>query len=81
MNVARAWTGAWAVMKGAGIPDALPEAFVNAHRMTLGNVTTLSDPPRKNDGGFSGHARQLAESVVSWIKQEVFPLVGAYKAV
>jgi acetoin utilization protein AcuC len=76
MNVARAWTRAWAVMRGAGIPDALPEAFVNAHRMALGNIATLSDPPRKTDGTVSGHAQQLAESMVARIKQKVFPLVG-----
>ncbi len=77
MNVARAWTRAWAIMKGTDIPDALPEAFVNAHRMVLGEVATLSDPPRKIDGAISGRAQQLAESVVARIKQIVFPLVGA----
>jgi acetoin utilization protein AcuC len=77
MNVARAWTRAWAIMKGTDIPDALPEAFVNAHRTALGKVATLSDPPRKIDVAVSGRAQQLAESVVARIKQKVFPLVGA----
>jgi len=76
MNVARAWTWAWAVMKGTEIPDALPEAFVNANRTELGKVATLSDPPRMIGSTGSGHAKQLAESVVAWIKENIFPLVG-----
>ena len=76
MNVARAWANAWAIMKGTDIPDALPEAFVSLHRTALGNVTTLSDPPRTIDGMASGHAQQLAESVVARIKETVFPIVG-----
>ena len=76
MNVARAWTRAWAVMMGADIPDALPEAFIDAHRTALGKVATLSDPRRKIDGAVSGHAQQLAETMVAMIKENVFPLVG-----
>jgi acetoin utilization protein AcuC len=76
MNVARAWTRAWAVMKDADIPDALPEAFVNAHRMALGNVTTLSDSRPKIGDAVSGRAKQLAEAMVDMVKQNVFPLVG-----
>jgi hypothetical protein len=55
----------------------LPEAFVNAHRMALGNVSALSDPRRKIDGAVSGHAQHLAETTVAMIKEKVFPLVGA----
>jgi acetoin utilization protein AcuC len=76
MNVARAWTRAWAVMKDADIPDALPEAFVNAHRTALGNVTTLSDSRPKTGDDVSGRAKQLAEAMVDMVKQNVFPLVG-----
>jgi acetoin utilization protein AcuC len=76
MNVARAWTQAWAVMKGTDIPDALPEAFVNAHRTELGKIATLSDPRRRIDSTGSGHAQQLAELVVASIKETVFPIVG-----
>ena len=76
MNVARAWTRAWAVMKDADIPDALPEAFVNAHRTALGNVTTLSDSRPKIGDAVSGRAKQLAEAMVDMVKQNVFPLVG-----
>ncbi len=76
MNVARAWTRAWAVMKDAEIPDALPEAFVNAHRTDFGNVTTLSDSRPKIGDVVSGRAKQLAEAMVDMVKKNVFPLVG-----
>jgi acetoin utilization protein AcuC len=76
MNVARAWTQAWAIMKGTDIPDALPDDFIKAHRMALGKIATLSDPPRKIHRDVSGHAQQLAESVVARIKEAVFPVVG-----
>ena len=76
MNVARAWTQAWGIMKGIDIPDALPEAFVKKHRMALGKISTLSDPERKIDTSIDEHAQQLALSVVARIKETVFPLVG-----
>lgn len=76
MNVARAWTWAWAVMKDADIPDALPETFVNAHRTALGSVTTLSDSRPNIGPAVSGRAKQLAEAMVDRVKQNVFPLVG-----
>jgi acetoin utilization protein AcuC len=74
MNVARAWTRAWAVMKGIDIPDKLPEAFIEKHRMALGKISTLSDP--EGDTAINYHAQQLATSVVGRIKETVFPLVG-----
>ncbi|MBW2489980.1 MAG: acetoin utilization protein AcuC [Deltaproteobacteria bacterium] len=76
MNVARAWTGAWAVMKGIEVSDDLPEAFVKKHRMVLGNIGTLSDPERTNSKSVADPAQQLATSVVARIKETVFPLVG-----
>jgi len=77
MNVARAWTSAWAVMRGVDIPDALPEAFVEKNRLELGNSITLSDPSEKINGAAVDKARQLATSVVEKIKETSFPLLGA----
>jgi len=77
MNVARAWTMAWALMKEVRIPDALPEDFVRKHQSALGQEPTLSDPPYKTKGAPADQARQLAESVVAGIKKNIFPLVGA----
>ncbi len=77
MNVARAWTSAWAVMRGVDIPDALPEAFVEKNRLELGGSVTLSDPSKKINGTTADKARQLATSVVEKIKETSFPLLGA----
>lgn len=77
MNVARAWTSAWAVMRGVDIPDALPEAFVEKHRLELGGNVTLSDPGKKINGTTADKARQFATSVVEKITAIFFPLLGA----
>ena len=76
MNVARAWTKAWAIMKGVEIPDTLPSDFVSKHRTELGQNLTLSDRPYKINGAIAESARQMASSVVIKIKETVFPLLG-----
>ena len=80
MNVARAWTSAWAIMKGTELPDDLPDEFVAKHRHLLGKNLKLSEQAPLISG-FSREselrARRLAESVVAWIKENIFPLVGA----
>ncbi len=76
MNVARAWTKAWAIMKGIEVPDALPEAFVRKHQIELGQRFTLSDPPHTMNGAIIDRAQQLATSVVTKIKEHIFPLIG-----
>ena len=47
MNVARAWTKAWAIMKGVELPDNLPESFVSEHESELGQNRTLSGSSHK----------------------------------
>ncbi len=76
MNVARSWSKAWAIMKGVDIPDALPEAFLREHQIELNPRLTLSDPPRTMNRIVAGKAQQLATSVVTHIKEHIFPLVG-----
>jgi acetoin utilization protein AcuC len=76
MNVARAWTRTWAIMKGIDIPDELPETFIKKYSKELGSVSTLSDPERKIDNFVADHAQQQALSVVARIKETIFPLVG-----
>jgi acetoin utilization protein AcuC len=76
MNVARAWTKAWAIMKGVELPDELPEAFVKKHQPDLGQSLTLSDPSLKIKDAMADNTRQQAVSVVAWIKENVFPLLG-----
>ena len=77
MSVARSWSRAWAVMKGADIPDALPEAFVNQHRAELGRTSMLSVPAPGMDTVVAETARKLAASVVAGIRENIFPILGA----
>jgi acetoin utilization protein AcuC len=80
MNVARAWTSAWAIMKGVELSDDLPDEFVSKHRHLLGKNLKLSEqaPLISSVSRESAQrTRQLADSVVAWIKKHIFPLVGA----
>ena len=76
-NVARAWTQAWAIMKGVKLPDTLPESFVTQYQAELGPNPTLTDPSHKAHGATAGKAQQLSTAVVASIKETVFPIVGA----
>jgi acetoin utilization protein AcuC len=76
MNVARAWSQAWAVMKGADIPDVLPEAFAVEHRAELGRTATRSVPAWGREAAVADNARKLAASVVAGIKKNIFPILG-----
>ncbi|MDH4206184.1 MAG: acetoin utilization protein AcuC [Desulfobacteraceae bacterium] len=80
MNVARAWTSAWAIMKGVELSDDLPDDFISKHRHLLGKNLKLSEqaPLISSVSRESAQrARQLADSVVALIKENIFPLVGA----
>ena len=80
MNVVRAWTSAWAIMKGAELSDDLPDDFISKHRHLLGKNLKLSEKaPLISSVNRESvqRARQLAGSVVSWIKENIFPIVGA----
>ena len=77
MNVARAWTKAWAIIKGVEVPDTLPSDFIKKHQTELGQNLTLSDPPYKINGAIAESTRQQASEVVTKIKETIFPLLGA----
>jgi acetoin utilization protein AcuC len=80
MNVALAWTSAWAIMKGVELSDDLPDDFVSKHRHLLGKNLKLSEPaPLISSVGreTAQRTRQWADSVVAWITENIFPLVGA----
>jgi acetoin utilization protein AcuC len=76
MNVARAWTRAWAIMKGIDISDVLPEKFIKEHQTELRHILTLSDPDQKINGPVADRAQQLATAVVARVKETIFSLVG-----
>jgi acetoin utilization protein AcuC len=80
MNVARAWTSAWAIMKGAELSDDLPDDFISKHRHLLVKNLKLSEQAPLISSvtrESAQRARQLADFVVPWIKENIFPLVGA----
>ena len=77
MNVARAWTKAWAIMNGINLPDNLPEPFVQQHQAELGQNLTLSDPIQKTHPVIAARAEASAKSLVERIKETIFPIVGA----
>ena len=80
MNVVRAWTSAWAIMKGAELSDDLPDDFISKHRHLLGKNLKLSGQAPLTSSvtrESTQRARQMADSVVPWIKENIFPLVGA----
>jgi len=77
MNVARAWTHAWAIMTGIKLPDNLPEPFVQKHQAELGQNRTLSDTTQKAHPVVAARAEALAKSVVWQIKETIFPIIGA----
>jgi acetoin utilization protein AcuC len=79
MNVARAWTSAWAIMKGVELSDDLPDDFISKHRHLLGKNLKLSEQVpliSSVDRETAQRARQLADAVVALIKKNIFPLVG-----
>ncbi len=80
MNVARAWTSAWAIMKGVELSDDLPDDFISKYRHLLGKNLKLSEPASLISSVSREayqQARQLADSVVAWIKENIFPRVDA----
>ena len=79
MNVVRAWTSAWAIMKEVELPDDLPDDFVSKHRHLLGKNLKLSERApltRSVSRESTQRAHQQADSGVAWIKEHIFPLVG-----
>ena len=67
-------------MKGVQLPDDLPESFVQQHQSELGQNLTLSDPTHETHPVVAGRAQAFANSVVSQIKETIFPIIGAKPA-
>jgi acetoin utilization protein AcuC len=78
LNVARAWTLAWAVMRGQEdeLPERLPPEM--CRRLGLkGERTLLRDPPERLRGRGWDRARREAKETVAYIQRQIFPLLGA----
>jgi acetoin utilization protein AcuC len=75
LNVARAWTLAWAIMNGIELSDGLPETYIKKtaklgyHAKELrGDLKSYPHSQRKD-------VRMEAERVVSYLKKTVLPKV------
>ena len=76
VNVARAWTGAWAAINEVTLPEPLPRAL---HRdmQALGLETlTLSDPPAIIEPETRRWAEEYATRQVRLVHEQIFPLHG-----
>jgi len=79
INVARAWTLAWAIMNGVELPPRLPARFVKlinslgySNRMLLDAMHWAEDDDRNR-------ALDVVEQSIAAIKKKVFPIIiGAY---
>ncbi|OGK82124.1 MAG: hypothetical protein A2X52_06325 [Candidatus Rokubacteria bacterium GWC2_70_16] len=76
VNVARAWTAAWAAMNGVTLPPELP-APSHAEMTRLGLETlALWDPPAELPAETRRWAEEYARRQVRAIHEKIFPLHG-----
>ncbi len=75
VNVARAWTLAWAQMNGVELDNLLPES-VRATFHSHGYVArTLRDEAYSSYGEARRHAQREAQQAVSYIKNNIIPII------
>ena len=80
VNVARAWTLAWAVINNVEAPDELPESFLKLIRPHGYRETRLKDEPLKMEGDFRPEAESVARQVVETLRQTVLPVIEGYRS-
>ena len=76
VNVARAWTAAWAALNGMTLPDPLPATMHHELRSRGLKTLTLSDPPAELPGDARHWAEDYAARQVRIIQEQIFPLHG-----
>ena len=76
VNVARAWTAAWAALNGMTLPDALPLAMHQDLGARGLDSLTLSDPPAELPADTRRWAEDYAARQVRSIREQIFPLHG-----
>lgn len=76
-NVARAWTLAWAIMNGVEPPDELPGAFLERYPLEGFRGGKLRDEEYRGEGPSKEMMRNNIETVLTKIKDKVFPLIKA----
>jgi acetoin utilization protein AcuC len=75
-NVARAWTGAWAVLNDMTLAEALPTALHRDLRALGLEKPTLSDPPAAVEPETLRWAQEYAARQVESLREQVFPIHG-----
>jgi len=76
-NVARAWTLAWAVMNNIELGEELPESYLEKASKAGAHEKELRGGLKSSPHTESKDIRTEAERVVKYIKETVFPKVGA----
>jgi len=79
INVARAWTLAWAIMNGVELPHRLPESFVSTIRELGFKNKMLLDAMHWAHEDDRNRALDAVEKSIATIKKKVFPIIiGRY---
>ena len=79
-NVAKAWTLAWAIMNEVDLPNALPEAFLQQYPLEGFRTRKLRDEEYQPAGAQKKKIKTEVSRVISWIKENVFPLISTSPA-
>jgi acetoin utilization protein AcuC len=75
VNVARAWTLAWAIINDASPPDELPESFLDRIRGRGYREEFLRDRPFRSEGANRKEAQTTARQTVDTIRRTCLPVV------
>jgi len=77
VNVARAWTLAWAIMNDLEPADELPEAFTKVLRPLGYREEFLRDRPLARAGGSRPDVETVARQVVETVRQTILPVIAS----
>jgi len=80
VNVARAWTLAWAIMNDIDPPDELPESFTSLIRPHGYGEERLRDEPLPKEGARWDEAKQAARQVVESVRRNILPVISGHKS-
>jgi acetoin utilization protein AcuC len=75
LNVARAWTLAWAIMNEKDPPDTLPEAFLKDTPFSGSKGNRLRDNPYRSIDR-KDYLEEALLKTIAQIKERIFPKVG-----
>lgn len=80
VNVARAWTLAWAIMNDIEPPDELPESFTKLIRGQGYGEERLRDEPLPKEGARWDEAEQAARQVMESVRRNILPVISGHKS-